>query len=84
VVRRLFESLGYEVKRLDRFYFAGLTKKGLQRGGFRELTQREVLLIKHFTGQPGGPKPFEGAFPDDEVDELSDVEDDFYDDDNEA
>ena len=81
VVRRLFESLGYEVKRLDRFYFAGLTKKGLQRGGFRELTQREVLLIKHFTGQPGGPKPFEGAFPDDEV---SEVEDDFYEDDNEA
>ncbi|MBX2890951.1 MAG: pseudouridine synthase [Saprospiraceae bacterium] len=52
VVRRLFEALGYEIFKLDRFYFAGLTKKDLQRGSFRELTQREVIMLKHFTGHP--------------------------------
>ncbi len=52
VVRRLFEALGYEVFKLDRFYFAGLTKRELPRGSFRELTQREVIMLKHFTGHP--------------------------------
>ncbi len=52
IVRRIFESLGYEVFKLDRFYFAGLTKKELQRGAFRELTQREIIMLKHFTGHP--------------------------------
>ncbi|MFN0013315.1 MAG: pseudouridine synthase [Saprospiraceae bacterium] len=52
VVRRLFEALGYQVRKLDRFYFAGLTKKDLPRGAFRELTQREVVMLKHFTGHP--------------------------------
>lgn len=52
VVCRLFESLGYRVRKLDRFYFAGLTKKDLQRGAFRELTQREIIMLKHFTGHP--------------------------------
>jgi 23S rRNA pseudouridine2605 synthase len=56
VVRRLFETLGYEVFKLDRFYFAGLTKKELPRGSFRELTQREVIMLKHFTGHPSGAK----------------------------
>ena len=58
VVRRLFEALGYEVFKLDRFYFAGLTKKELPRGAFRELTQREIIMLKHFTGHPasGGTK----------------------------
>jgi hypothetical protein len=58
VVRRLFEALGYEIFKLDRFYFAGLTKKELPRGSFRELTQREVIMLKHFTGHPssGGAK----------------------------
>ena len=54
VVRRLFEALGYEVFKLDRFYFAGLTKKDLPRGSFRELTQREIIMLKHFTGHPSG------------------------------
>ena len=54
VVRRLFEALGYEVFKLDRFYFAGLTKRELPRGSFRELTQREVIMLKHFTGHPSG------------------------------
>ncbi len=52
VVRRLFETLGYEVFKLDRFYFAGLTKRELPRGAFRELTQREIIMLKHFTGHP--------------------------------
>ena len=56
IVRRIFESLGYEVFKLDRFYFAGLTKKELQRGAFRELTQREIIMLKHFTGQPKGSR----------------------------
>ncbi|MCK6694343.1 MAG: rRNA pseudouridine synthase, partial [Thermoanaerobaculia bacterium] len=56
VVRRLFEALGYNVRKLDRFYFAGLTKKELQRGSFRELTQREVIMLKHFTGHPSAAR----------------------------
>jgi len=46
VVRRLFESLGYMVKKLDRVYFAGLTKKNLQRGKWRFLTQKEIAMLK--------------------------------------
>jgi 23S rRNA pseudouridine2605 synthase len=53
IVRRMFEHLGYQVRKLDRFYFAGLTKKELPRGSFRELTQREIIMLKHFTGHPG-------------------------------
>lgn len=49
IIRRIFESLGYVVKRLDRVYFAGLTKKDLPRGRFRHLTQREIVMLKHFT-----------------------------------
>ncbi|MCS6930191.1 MAG: rRNA pseudouridine synthase [Saprospiraceae bacterium] len=52
VVRRLFEALGYEVRKLDRFCFAGLTKKGLRRGAFRELTQREIHMLKQYVGHP--------------------------------
>jgi 23S rRNA pseudouridine2605 synthase len=46
VVRRLFEKLGYKVKKLDRVYFAGLTKKNLQRGKWRFLTEKEVSMLK--------------------------------------
>ena len=46
VVRRIFESLGYEVKALDRVYFAGLTKKGLKKGDWRYLTEGEVNILK--------------------------------------
>ena len=56
IVRRIFESLGYQVRKLDRFYFAGLTKKDLPRGAFRELTQREIIMLKHFTGHPTSMK----------------------------
>jgi len=48
IVRRIFEHLGYRVKRLDRTYYAGLTKKDLPRGHFRHLTKQEVVMLKHF------------------------------------
>ena len=46
VVRRIFEKLGYKIVRLDRVYFAGLTKKNLPRGKYRFLTEREVNMLK--------------------------------------
>ena len=46
IVRRIFESLGYDVKALDRVYFAGLTKKNLKRGDWRYLTEGEVNILK--------------------------------------
>ncbi len=46
IVRRIFESLGYHVTKLDRVYFAGLTKKNLPRGRWRYLTQDEVNYLK--------------------------------------
>ena len=46
IVRRIFESLGYRVIKLDRVYFAGLTKKGLRRGDWRYLTEREVNMLR--------------------------------------
>jgi 23S rRNA pseudouridine2605 synthase len=46
IVRRIFEHLGYEVIRLDRVIFAGLTKKDLPRGHWRHLSQQEVNTLK--------------------------------------
>jgi 23S rRNA pseudouridine2605 synthase len=46
VVRRIFEKLGYRVRKLDRVSFAGLTKKNLQRGHWRHLTPKEVSMLK--------------------------------------
>ncbi len=46
VVRRIFETLGYNVKALDRVYFAGLTKKGLKKGEWRFLTEGEANILK--------------------------------------
>ena len=46
IVRRIFEHLGYRVVKLDRVYFAGLTKKNLPRGRWRHLTQQEVNILK--------------------------------------
>lgn len=46
VVRRIFESLGYNVEKLDRVIFAGLTKKDLPRGRWRFLTEQEVNFLK--------------------------------------
>jgi 23S rRNA pseudouridine2605 synthase len=46
VVRRIFEKLGYKVIRLDRVFFAGLTKKNLPRGKYRFLTEKEISILK--------------------------------------
>jgi len=46
IVRRMFEQLGYKVRSLDRVMFAGLTKKNLQRGKFRYLSEQEVAFLK--------------------------------------
>lgn len=46
IVRRIFDSLGYNVKALDRVYFAGLTKKGLKKGEWRYLTEGEINILK--------------------------------------
>jgi 23S rRNA pseudouridine2605 synthase len=46
IVRRIFEHLGYKVQRLDRVFFAGLTKKGLKRGEWRYLLPKEVSYLK--------------------------------------
>jgi len=63
IVRRIFEHLGYKVTRLDRVYYAGLTKKGLSRGRWRHLSPKEVGLLK--MSIPGkksgsGKKPHSG------------------------
>ena len=49
IVRRIFAHLGYEVLKLDRTYYAGLTKKDLPRGWSRHLTEKEIIMLKHFT-----------------------------------
>ena len=46
IVRRIFESLGYHVVKLDRVYFAGLTKKNVRRGDWRYLTEKEVQMLR--------------------------------------
>jgi len=49
IVRRIFESLGYKVSRLDRVFFAGLTKKDLPRGKWRHLETNEVNMLKRLS-----------------------------------
>ncbi|MFW5822841.1 MAG: rRNA pseudouridine synthase, partial [Tangfeifania sp.] len=46
IVRRIFEHLGYKVRKLDRVFFAGLTKKNLPRGRWRMLSPKEVQFLK--------------------------------------
>ena len=46
IVRRIFESLGYRVVKLDRVLFAGSTKKNLRRGDWRFLTEQEVDMLR--------------------------------------
>jgi 23S rRNA pseudouridine2605 synthase len=48
IVRRIFEHLGYDVRNLDRVIFAGLTKKNVERGKWRFLSEKEVRDLKHF------------------------------------
>lgn len=66
IVRRIFEHLGYEVKKLDRVYFAGLSKKDLPRGRWRFLTDLEVASLKIMTGS----KKFKNLAPVEESEEL--------------
>ncbi|MBN2699129.1 MAG: rRNA pseudouridine synthase [Bacteroidales bacterium] len=46
IIRRMFGSLGYRIVKLDRVYYAGLTKKNLPRGKWRFLSQREIKMLK--------------------------------------
>ena len=46
IVRRMFNHLDYKVEKLDRVFFAGLTKKNLTRGHYRFLTEQEVAFLK--------------------------------------
>ncbi len=48
IVRRIFEKFGYDVTGLDRVMYAGLTKKNVQRGKWRFLSEREIRILKHF------------------------------------
>ena len=50
IVRRIFESLGYAVEKLDRVMYAGLTKKNVPRGKWRFLAEKEIIFLKHFKG----------------------------------
>ncbi len=50
IVRRIFEHLGYDVVKLDRVMYAGLTKKDLPRGRWKHLDEREIIMLKHFKG----------------------------------
>jgi 23S rRNA pseudouridine2605 synthase len=47
IVRRIFEQLGYDVKNLDRVLFANLTKKNVERGKWRFLSEKELRLLKY-------------------------------------
>ncbi|NOY35958.1 MAG: rRNA pseudouridine synthase [Chlorobi bacterium] len=61
IVRKIFETLGYKIKRLDRVYFAGLTKKNLTRGRWRYLTPKEVsMLYRKIPGNKGFPEKHKG------------------------
>lgn len=48
IIRRIFEHLNYQVVKLDRVYYSGLTKKDLPRGWSRFLKKREIIMLKHF------------------------------------
>ena len=51
IVRRIFEHLGYDVKGLDRVMYANLTKKNVERGKWRYLSEKEVRLLKYMNKQ---------------------------------
>ncbi|MFZ1528794.1 MAG: pseudouridine synthase [Ferruginibacter sp.] len=59
IVRRIFEHLGYDVKGLDRVMYAGLTKKNVERGKWRYLSEKEIRLLKYLNASKtntGGKK----------------------------
>jgi 23S rRNA pseudouridine2605 synthase len=58
IVRRIFEQLGYDVRGLDRVMYAGLTKKNVQRGKWRLLTEKEIRILKYLNSSGrGAPLP---------------------------
>ena len=61
IVRRMFQSLGAEVVKLDRVMFAGLTKKDVGRGHWRHLTEKEVTWLKQMKDAPKGSKEDRGG-----------------------
>lgn len=52
IVRRIFEALGYSIEKLDRVYFAGLTKKSVKKGKWRFLTNQEIGMLKMMSTDP--------------------------------
>jgi len=56
IVRRIFEHLGYDVKNLDRVLFAGLTKKNVERGKWRFLSEKEIRALKFFDSRKSSAK----------------------------
>lgn len=67
IVRRIFEHLGYDVKGLDRVMYANLTKKNVERGRWRYLSEKEIRLLKYMnkqksiSGAGNNPKPVKTA-----------------------
>lgn len=57
IVRRIFEHLGYDVRGLDRVMFAGLTKKNVERGKWRFLSEKEVRLLKYLNSSVKKKRP---------------------------
>lgn len=67
IVRRIFESRGYDVKNLDRVMFAGLTKKNVERGKYRFLAEKEVRSLKYFGRKPNAIKSDSAANPEKKI-----------------
>jgi 23S rRNA pseudouridine2605 synthase len=59
IVRSIFEHLEYEVTKLDRVLYAGLTKKNVPRGKWRFLSEKEVIFLKYFIANKKEKKPKE-------------------------
>ncbi len=60
IVRKIFEHLDYRIEKLDRVYFAGLTKKGVSRGHWRHLTDKEIAMLKMSVPGISRKKPSQG------------------------
>ncbi len=63
IVRRIFEHLGYDVRGLDRVMYAGLTKKNVQRGKWRLLTEKEIRILKYLNASGRGAPPPKSTKP---------------------
>lgn len=71
VVRRMFEHLGYDVRSLDRVMFANLTKKNVERGKWRFLTEKEIRLLKFFNRSKGQAKSVHKLTANEEADKKA-------------